>query len=83
MDKITCRTAFLFIPSVCQVLADMGLIFFIVVGMMVCLGFRRKIMLITQQCFRCCQAVFTLSQGLFSFFYWDAQGAGKGHSQVS
>lgn len=31
----------------CQVLADMGLIFFIVVGTMMCLGFRRKIMLIT------------------------------------
>ena len=37
--------------------ADTELIFFIVSGMMLRFGFRRKTMLIKHQCFRCCWAV--------------------------
>lgn len=43
------------------------LIFFILAGTMMFLGFKRKIMLIM---FWCCRAVFTQIQGLLSFLCW-------------
>lgn len=58
--------------------------FFIVAGMVPCFGFRRKTVLITQQCFRSCWAVIVQSQGLHCYSCCPAnkeaggaQGAGR------
>jgi len=47
----------------------MELIFFPIAGIVLCFGFRMRIMLITHRCFSCCYAVLTQSQGLFCFLY--------------
>lgn len=48
-------------------LAGIELMFFLVVGTVVCLRFRMRTLLITHWCFSCCWAVPMLGQGLLSF----------------
>ena len=66
------------------VLARIELIFLLVAGRVLCLGFRMSIMLM----FNCCRAALTLSQGLFSFSHCSdseeaggVTGAGRGQNQ--
>lgn len=63
------------------VLAGIELILFIVAVMVSRFRFRRKTMLVTHWCFSC-QAVLTLSQGVFSFLLCSARGQARGAARV-
>lgn len=75
--------AFVFHFSIALVSAGVGLILFLVFGML-CFAFSMRIILITRWCFGCCSAVLTQNHGLG----WpvlcqraDAEGAGRDHGQ--
>lgn len=65
-----------------MVLAGIALIFFVEVGMRLCLGFLMKIVIIIHQCFSCCWAELHRAKNLFLLlpWQWGAEGtqrAGK------
>ena len=68
------------------VLAGIELIFLTVASTSLCFGSVLKIVLIMQGCFSCCQVVLTLVKDFSSAHVeeaWEAQEAGRGHSQDS